>query len=258
MGLFDDMQSTSAEYSPDLIGGIVTGTVKENYNKDDPGKIKVELFLGEQGKNVTGWIPVMSPYAGSEFGRYELPEVGSEVVVAFNMGDRNRPVVLGCLWSAKNKLPTETATEKNMVKRFITKGKNELFIDDTQDKQKIEIKTANGKGVVFDEEKDCITVYDKDKKNSINIDSKKGEITVTADKKIVLNVGGSDAGIFDGSGKKITLTTGSVEIKANNDITEKGQNIKVEGTAVSIKGTSSLQAQSSGTTVVKGTLVKIN
>ena len=31
--------------------------------------------------------------------------------MAFQLGDRNRPVVLGSLWSDKNKLPPKAATE---------------------------------------------------------------------------------------------------------------------------------------------------
>ena len=258
MSLFDDMRSSPSVRMPDVISGIVTGIVKENYNKDNPGKVKVELFLGEDGKNVTGWIPVMAPYGGADHGFFSLPEVGAEVVVAFNMGDRNRPVVIGCLWSEKNKLPEGAATEKNTVKTFLTKGGNEITLDDTQDKAKITVRTSKGKGFEIDEEKESITVFDKDNKNCISVDSKNGEITVSADKKIVFKVGGTEAGVIDGSGKKISFKSTTVELGADKDLNLKGQNTALEGTAVKINGTSSLEASSSGTTQVKGTMVKIN
>lgn len=258
MGLFEDLSGMPSGFSDGCISGIVTGTVKENYNKDFPGKVKVELFLGEAGKNVTGWIPVMSGYAGADHGMYTLPEVGSEVVVAFQLGDRNRPIVLGSLWSDKNKLPQNAATEKNMTKMFVTKGGNEFTIDDTQDKQKITLKTKNGKGFEFDEEKDKITLHDKDSKNSVTIDSKNGEVTISADKKLIIKVGGSQAALFDGSGKKISLKSATIEINADKDATVKGQNVKVDGTSMKVNGASSLQLSSSGSTQVKGTIVKIN
>ena len=53
MGLYDDLGGVTPGFSDGSISGIVTGTVKENYNKDFPGKVRVELFLGESGKNVT-------------------------------------------------------------------------------------------------------------------------------------------------------------------------------------------------------------
>ncbi len=258
MGLFEDLSSAPSGFSDGIIGGIVIGTVKENYNKDHPGKVRVELFLGEKGKNVTGWIPVMSGYAGANHGIYTLPEVGSEVVVAFQLGDRNRPVVLGSLWSDKNKLPPKAATEKNMSKVFVTKGGNEITVDDTQDKQKIIIKTKKGKSFELDEEKDKISLQDKDGKNSVVIDSKSGAVTITADKKLILKVGGSQAALFDGSGKKISLKSATVELKADKDAVVKGQNVKIDGTSMKVSGASSLQLSSSGSTQVKGTIVKIN
>ncbi len=258
MGLFEDFVGFPDAADDGSINGIVTGTVKENYHKDHPGQVRVELFLGENGKNVTGWIPVMSPYAGAEFGAYALPEVGSEVVVAFRMGDRNRPIVLGSLWSDKNKLPKETAVEKNTKKTILTKGGNELTIDDTQDKNQITVRTKNGKCLELNEEKDCMVLHDKDNKNSITIDSQKGVVTVTADKKIILKVGGNEAAVFDGSGRKISLKSASVALNADKDVSVKGQDVKVNGTSVKVEGTSALQLTSSGSTQVKGTIVKIN
>lgn len=258
MGLFDDVMMYSENIGRGIISGIVTGTVKENYNKDYPGQVRVELFLGEKGRNVTGWVSVMSPYAGADHGFYTLPEVGSEVVVAFNMGDRNRPVVIGSLWSDKNKFPKEAVTEKNTSKQFITKGGNEIIIDDTQDKQKIIVKTKNGSGIEIDEEKKHIIIHDKDKKNSIEMDSGNGAITITADKKIILKAGGSEVGTFDGTGKKVELKSASVSLDASKDLKLKGQTTSLEGTSVKVNGTSSLQVSSSGTTQVKGTMVKIN
>ncbi len=257
MSLFEDMMMLPDIDERGVISGVVTGTVKENYNKDYPGKIKVELFLGESGRNVTGWVSVMTPYGGADHGYYSLPEVGSEVVVAFNMGDRNRPIVLGSLWSDQNKLPKGAATEKNTVKTFVTKGGTEIMIDETKDKQKIVVTTPKGKGIELNEEKDTITLHDKDKKNSILIDSGKGTITINADKKLVLKAGGSEAAVFDGS-KKASIKSTSIELNANKDFKAKAQTTNLEGTAVTVKGTSSLQVTSSGSTQVKGTIVKIN
>lgn len=123
MGVFDDLLETAGTRNfPFSNPGIVMGTVKENWNQDFPGKVKVELLLGEEGKSVTGWVPVAMPYCGNGYGYYSLPEIGCEVVVAFHMGDRNCPVVIGSLWNNKNKLPADTADDKNTVKRFKTKG----------------------------------------------------------------------------------------------------------------------------------------
>ncbi len=258
MSLFDEMSGyTPGESDGGIINGVVTGTVKENYDKDNPGKVKVELFLGESGLNVTGWIPVMTPYAGNKYGGYALPEIGDEVVVAFRMGDRNCPIVIGSIWSGKNPQPAETVTEKNMTKRFVTKGNNEIVIDDTENKQKIEIKTANGKTIMLDEEKDSMTVHDKDSNNSVTIDSKNGEISIKAEKKITIDAGGVK-GVFDGSGKKISLEAATVSIKADQTFSSSGTTTKIEGTNIEIKANASIKQQSSALTEIKGAMVKIN
>ena len=257
MGLFEDMMFSHAK-NGGFINGIVTGTVKENYDKDHPGMVRVELFLGEDGKNVTGWISVMTSYAGADFGFYALPEVGSEVVVAFNMGDRNRPVVIGCIWSDKNKLPKGSATEKNTAKQLITKGGNEIVIDDTQDKQKITVKTKSGVGVMLDDEKKTLMLHDKDNKNSVLIDSSKGVVTITADKKLELKVGGSDAVVIDGTGKKTTIKSTTVAVNADKDFQAKAQDLQISGTVAKVEGKSSLELSSSGSTQLKGSIVKIN
>ena len=257
MGLFEDMMVSHAK-NGGFINGVLTGTVKENYNKDYPGMVKVELFLGEDGKNVTGWLPVMMPYAGAGFGFYALPEVGSEVVVAFNMGDRNRPVVIGGIWSDKNKLPQGSATEKNTTKQFITKGGNEIVVDDTENKEKITVKTKNGMSIALDDEKKTLILHDKDKKNSFEIDSTKGNVTITADKKLELKVGGSDAVVIDGTGKKVTIKSATVAVNADKDLQAKAQELQLSGTVAKVEGKSSLELSSSGSTQLKGSIVKIN
>ena len=258
MGLFDELISAAGAVTNPVVGGIVMGIVKENWDSKHPGMVKVELFHSQSGMNVTGWIPVMTPYGGKNFGAYALPEVGSEVVVAFTMGDRNSPVVLGSLWSSANPLPENTAVKENTVKKFLTKGGNEISISEEKDKNKIEIKTAKNAAVLIDDENQSITVHDAEAKNQIILDTQSGTVTVQAEKKVIFKVGNKDMLVIDGTGKKVTVDSGSVDINAQNAINIKGQNITVDGTALALKGKSSLNAQSNGTTIVKGTMVKIN
>lgn len=244
--------------SDDRIFSVTTALVKENWNKDFPGMVKVEMFLGETGKNVTGWVPVMSPYAGKGYGHYTLPEVGSEVVVAFNMGDRNCPIVIGSLWNDKNALPAETAADKNFVKRFKTKGGCEVIFNDEDKKQKIEVKTPGGFGITIEDEKKTIKIHDKSGKNGITINEEKGTVAITADKKLTFGVGGSDVITLDGSGKSATIKTNTVKIDAAQSFEAKGQSTKIEGATIKVNAQGTLDIASSGMTNVKGSMVKIN
>ncbi len=258
MGLYDEIAGAVQTSESNSISSIVTGVVKENWNEKFPGKVKVELFLSEAGKNVTGWASVMSPYAGEGYGGYFLPEVGAEVVVAFSMGDRNCPVVLGCLWNGKNKLPEKTAEKDNFTKLYQTKGGCKILLNDKEKKQKIEIQTGAGTGIEIDDENQKITIHDEKSKNKILLDSKKGSITVEAEKKLILKAGGAEVAVFDGTGKKADIKTGTINISADTNLKMKCVGLTAEGTNVTIKGSAQVSAQSSGPMQIKGAIVKIN
>jgi len=257
MSMFEELLSLNTA-GEDKVFSVTTALVKENWNKDFPGMVKVEMFLGEAGKNVTGWVPVMSMYAGKNFGFYSLPEIGSEVVVAFNMGDRNCPIVIGTLWNDDNTLPSGTAAEKNLVKRFKTKGGCEVVFNDEDNKQKIEIKTPGGFGLTIEDEAKSITIHDSSGKNGLTIDEKNGIVAIKADKKITLSVGGSEVITLDGIGKSATVKTTNVKLEADQNLELKGQIDKIEGSMVTVKAQGSLEISSSGVTQVKGSLVQIN
>lgn len=257
MSMFEELFTQNAAVD-DRVYSITTALVKENWNKDYPGMVKVEMFLGETGKNVTGWVPVMSIYGGADFGYYSLPEVGAEVVVAFNMGDRNCPIVIGTLWNNKNTLPAETAVEKNLIKRFKTKGGCEVVFNDEENKQKVEIKTPGGFGITVEDETKSITLHDAQGKNGIVINEKDGLVNIKADKKITLSVGGSDVITLDGTGKSATIKTNNVKVEAAQNLELKGQNDKIEGSVVKVNAQGTMEISSSGMTQVKGSMVKIN
>ena len=106
----EEQQGAAASYS------IATATVQETWNEEAKGMVLVEMCLGEEGKTDTEWIPVMQPYCGNGFGQYFLPEIDSQVVLGFQGGDINCPIVLGCLWNDIDVMPEEAAREGNSLK----------------------------------------------------------------------------------------------------------------------------------------------
>lgn len=257
MGMFDELLQPSSPLSG-TVPGIVIGLVKENWNKEHPGMVKVEYFLGEKGKNQTGWVPIAVPYAGNGYGSYALPEIGSEVVLAFQMGDRNCPVVIGCIWSKKNALPKDTAKEKNPVKKMRTKGGCEITFSEVSGKEQILIKTPKNMKILLEDEKQTIRISDKDGKNGITLDGKQGAMTLAAEKKLEIKVGGKAMASFNGTSKAVQINAGKVVIKANQSAELQGQTLKVAGTSVNVKGNGSLKLESSGAAQLKGSIVKIN
>ncbi len=257
MGMFDELLAPVSQM-PGTIPGIVVGIVKENWDKEHPGMVRVEYFLGEKGKNLTGWVPVAVPYAGKEFGYYALPEIGTEVVLAFQMGDRNCPIVIGSVWSKKNPVPKQTAVDKNTVKKMRTKGGCEIIFSEESGKEQIQIQTPKGLRIVVEDEKETIQISDKDAKNGLKIDTKQGVLTLMAEKKAEIKVGGKALAAFEGNTKAVQVTAGKIFLKADQSVEAKGQTMKIDGTSVNVKGTGTLKLESSGATQIKGSMVQIN
>lgn len=261
--LDEDSPETAFEKAKEQkIYGITTGVVTENWDNDKkhPGKVKVEFFLGEQGKTKTDWVRVARPYAGNGYGDYWLPEVGDEVVLAFNLGDLNKPYVIGSLWNNKDKIPENTATEKNIVKRLKTKGGHEIvFEEEKEDAGRIEIHTPKNLKITLEDKPQLIKIQDEKGDNLLQINGKDGVITISAKKSISFQANKGGASLeLDGQGKKAILKAGTIELKADQAFQLKTQNLKAEGSMVELKGSGSFKVQSSGILELKGSMTKIN
>lgn len=258
MGVFDELFGSTDNRKIGEVPGIITGLVKENWSKEHPGMVKVEYFLGEKGKNLTGWVPVMVPYAGKEFGSYALPEVGAEVVLAFQRGNRNCPIVLGCIWNKQSALPKNTANEKNTIKKLLTKGGCEIQIQEDDKKEQILIHTPKGLKLLIEDQNETLELGDKAGKNKITLDTKNGEMTLLADKSMEFKVGGSAMLSLDGSSRAVQIKGGKITCSADQSVEIKGQTAKLEGTSTEVKGSGALKLEASGTAQLKGAMVQIN
>lgn len=241
------------------ISGIITGLVKENWDEEHPGMVKVEYFLGEQGKNLTGWVPVVVPYAGDKYGYYALPEVGTEVVLAFQMGNRNCPIVLGCIWNQLNPLPENTANENNTVKKLRTKGGCEILFSEEEEKEQILIQTPKGLSLFLEDENETFRISDKDEKNGISVDAKNGIVTILANDTLEFKVGDNAMLTLKGSSKNIDITGGSIKCNADQGLELKASGtLKLEGSSAEMKGSGTLKLEAGATAQLKGAMVQLN
>ncbi len=101
------------------------------------GRVQVK-FHWCRGKNErTDWIRLTHLMAGNGWGEFHLPRPGDEVLVAFEHGDPDRPVIVGCLYNNNHAMPfdlSDTKDGENLKKLFAIKdpGGN-LFIMDPGD-----------------------------------------------------------------------------------------------------------------------------
>ncbi len=90
----------------------------------------------------TDWVRVVQVLAGDDHGSAFLPEVGDEVLVAFQDGDTDRAFVLGALFSAADppRLGGDLADGGRVARRgVLTPGGQRLLLIDTGDGKGIEI-----------------------------------------------------------------------------------------------------------------------
>ncbi|HZH31985.1 MAG TPA: phage baseplate assembly protein V [Pyrinomonadaceae bacterium] len=134
----------------DRVNGIIIGIVTDLEDPEAIGRIKVMFpTLGDQASD---WARLVTPMAGKDRGLFLRPEVGDEVLVAFELGDPTRPYILGSLWNKVDTPPPDDGQAGQNNWRFIKSRSGHIVkLDDTQGAEKIEIIGSDGqRQIVFD------------------------------------------------------------------------------------------------------------
>lgn len=120
------------------IHGVQTATVVGDgeIDVDEIGRIMVRFHWDRDGRNSMR-CRIAQVWAGAKWGGVFFPRVGMEVLVEFEEGDPDRPVVVGCLYNGDNEHPFDLPGDKNINgwKSNSTEGGggyNELVFDDTK------------------------------------------------------------------------------------------------------------------------------
>jgi Rhs element Vgr protein len=209
------------------INGLQIGVVLQlESDPDKQDRIKVQLPLVDSQEGI--WARVACLDAGDNRGSFFRPEIKDEVVVGFLNDDPRWPIVLGMLNSGAKPAPVK-AQDSNPQKGFVTRSKLKLLFDD--EKKTVTIETPKGKTIKMDDDGDSIVVSDQHN----------NKLSMTAD------------GVTIESGKDLTLKA------ASGTISLEGLNIDQKANAkFSAQGNAQAALQSSGQTVVKGSIVNIN
>lgn len=228
--------------------GLVVGQVTAiTGDPDSAGRVKVK-FPSLSQQDTSTWARVLAPGAGATRGMHFGPEVNDEVLVGFEHGDARFPVVLGGLWSKVNKPPVATAADPVVSRLIKSRLGHTLEISDgsSPDKKHIELKLEDGA-------------------NKFRLGADKTDLEIASGKVFTIKSGSAKI-VIDAQGG-VTIEGGAVTIKATQDLSLKGMNVKVEGQmGVTIKaGTEFKATASAGATLdggamatVKGGMVKIN
>lgn len=196
--------------------GIAIGKVTSVDDPDKLGRVKVIIpRISEEA--VSHWARVMRPAAGAAHGLHLPFEIDDEVIVAFLGGFAELPVILGALWSAKQP-PLVPDASRQDHRSLTSRSGHTVRLDDTKDAEKIEIIDAKGK-------------------NLLTFDTAKGEVTISAEKKINL-VAGTHINL-ESPDAEVVISCKALTVTATDGMTLGGGAIAIESDdTVSINGPS--------------------
>jgi phage baseplate assembly protein gpV len=198
------------------VRGVQLAIVVDNQPGADVGGYRVKLklpWLTEQ--DTTFWARIAIPMGGPDRGTYVLPEIDDQVLVVFEHGDIERPIVIGALWSKKQEPVEVNESGKNSTKLIKSRCGHRIIFDDKQGAEKI-------------------VIVDKTKKNKIVLDSvnkvvkieSDGDLEVIAKSNVILHANALKIGTSETvSGKGASLLTHAAKtfgLKATSSITVGG------------------------------------
>lgn len=164
---------------PGIVRGVSVGIVSQNVDPEGLGRVKIR-FPWRENPDESHWARMAVLMAGKSRGTYFLPEVGDEVLVAFDAERVEHPYVLGALWNGQD-VPPETNDGKNDLRLIRSRSGHEIVFDDGA-RGRIDIHLADNQRMVR-LDPDGIAISD-DSGNSISITSTPGSISIKSNLKI--------------------------------------------------------------------------
>ena len=178
----------------------VVGKAGEEIDPDKYGRVKVQFrWDRDQKKNQTSscWVRVATSWAGKQWGAISLPRVGQEVVVAFEEGDPDRPIIVGSVYNAEMMPPYTLPDNKtrSTVKSRSSKGGtaenfNEIRFEDKKDSEEVYVHA----------EKDFNRVVENNDTLKVGFEKKdKGDQTIEVFNTQTVTIGAGKGNASDGS-----------------------------------------------------------
>ncbi len=129
------------------VGGVLTGVIdaaaRGDYAEiDADGRYRVSFYYDtadRDGGRASGPVRMAQPHSGAGYGMHFPLRPGTEVMVTFEDGDPDRPVIAGTVPNPETASPVTGGNNTRNIVR--TGGGNEINMDDTGGSQRISIKT---------------------------------------------------------------------------------------------------------------------
>jgi uncharacterized protein involved in type VI secretion and phage assembly len=139
--------------------GVYPAIVTRLVDPPRQGQVQVRFpSLGTEGDaDVRAWANLVSPYADGGHGLEILPDVDTQVLVAFASGQFGEAYILGACWNGKA-APPENATQANNLRLLRSRTDSALTFDDTGGAEKVTITMKSGHRIELDNQRGEVVI----------------------------------------------------------------------------------------------------
>ena len=167
--------------------GVFPALVSDNKDPNGQGRVRITLPWApdtESGRYDV-WARLATLMAGDNRGSWFIPDVGDEVLIAFEGGDPARPYAIGALWNGLDRPPEQMdGPGKNFKKVLRSRNGVRVTLDDTDGREQMILETPGGQKITLKDGPGAIEIVDSNG-NSIKLEA--AGVTVTAAAKLTLN-----------------------------------------------------------------------
>ncbi|MEM7742246.1 MAG: type VI secretion system tip protein TssI/VgrG [Pseudomonadota bacterium] len=210
---------------PDIPGvqtAIVVGKKGEEIWTDKHGRVKVQFHWdrnGHKDERSSCWVRTAVPWSGKNWGMVSVPRIGQEVVVQFEDGDPDRPMITGMVYNGDTPPPSPLPAHQTQmgIKTNSSNGGggfSELIFEDKKDAEFVRLQS----------ERDFKQIIKNDADIEIGIGHKKpGSLTQTVhgDKTEVIREGNHRFTVAKGTETIDIAKARTVEIGGADKLTVK-------------------------------------
>jgi uncharacterized protein involved in type VI secretion and phage assembly len=143
--------------------GVHPAVVTDVVDPDGQGRVRVRLPWSPDtaGRSYEAWARLATLMAGSGRGSWFVPDVGDEVLVAFEGGDARRPYVVGALWNGEDD-PPAVMDGAGANDRKVLRSRNgvQVTLDDSTGRERLVLETPGGQRIALEDGPGRISVQD--------------------------------------------------------------------------------------------------
>ena len=241
---------------------VVVGKEGEEIDPDEHGRVWVHFHWEREGSPSLP-VRVSQLWAGNGWGGMFIPRIGQEVIVEFEDGDPDRPIITGRVYNGVQKNPYDPPANRNIssIRTNSVKGKgfNELRFDDTAGEEEIFIRAQynmetrvlhDAKRIVMNDEHEIIEQEERREIRAERHETVDHDVYVTHKDNQHLDIG---TNFLIKTGADTVLTaTGKIHLKSSNQVVIEAPS------GITIKSGGSFVTVNPGGVHIQGPVVNVN